>query len=113
MVWQYRVGLIVMATSLVENGKIKCHRYWPDFAGTKGNELDSNLLDLECGMIVSTHEVARARDFTVTTIKLEWQVCNAHFGESGARILLVCTMPACKIAPRPVFLAVDLYSKVD
>ncbi|XP_071799478.1 receptor-type tyrosine-protein phosphatase F-like [Asterias amurensis] len=30
MVWQERVGKIIMLTNLVENGKEKCEKYWPD-----------------------------------------------------------------------------------
>ncbi|XP_071795860.1 receptor-type tyrosine-protein phosphatase F-like isoform X2 [Asterias amurensis] len=30
MVWQERVGKIIMLTNLVENGKDKCEKYWPD-----------------------------------------------------------------------------------
>lgn len=74
MIWQYRSPLIVMATALEEADKVKCHRYWPNFDGTKGKEQDSNVLRLECGMIVSVLEVAHARDFTVTQIRLEWKV---------------------------------------
>lgn len=30
MIWEQNVSLVVMVTSEVEGGKLKCHRYWPD-----------------------------------------------------------------------------------
>ncbi|XP_052775770.1 receptor-type tyrosine-protein phosphatase epsilon-like [Mya arenaria] len=30
MVWQLRVGKVVMLTNLVEDEKMKCMQYWPD-----------------------------------------------------------------------------------
>ncbi|XP_038059716.1 uncharacterized protein LOC119730762 [Patiria miniata] len=33
MVWQMEVDKIIMLTNPVENGKVKCHQYWPDTAG--------------------------------------------------------------------------------
>lgn len=30
MVWEQNASLIVMVTSEIEGGKLKCHRYWPD-----------------------------------------------------------------------------------
>lgn len=30
MVWQHGCVAIIMVTELVEGGKTKCHKYWPD-----------------------------------------------------------------------------------
>ncbi|KAH8034903.1 hypothetical protein HPB51_003190 [Rhipicephalus microplus] len=37
MVWQENVCKIVMLTGLVENGKTKCEKYWPDKTATYGD----------------------------------------------------------------------------
>uniref|UniRef100_H2Y4Y1 protein-tyrosine-phosphatase n=1 Tax=Ciona savignyi TaxID=51511 RepID=H2Y4Y1_CIOSA len=37
MVWQERSNIIVMVTNLVELGKRKCHKYWPDERDTYGS----------------------------------------------------------------------------
>jgi len=34
MVWEQKTELIVMVTNLLENGKLKCHRYWPHSKGS-------------------------------------------------------------------------------
>jgi len=34
MVWQQRSSLIVMLTTNVERGRVKCHKYWPDVGDT-------------------------------------------------------------------------------
>jgi len=30
MVWQYDVQIILMLTKILENGRMKCHKYWPE-----------------------------------------------------------------------------------
>ena len=30
MVWEQKCPLVVMLTTLVEQGRVKCHQYWPD-----------------------------------------------------------------------------------
>uniref|UniRef100_A0A023FI87 Protein tyrosine phosphatase ptpmeg n=4 Tax=Amblyomma TaxID=6942 RepID=A0A023FI87_AMBCJ len=34
MVWEQQCTLVVMLTTLVERGRIKCHKYWPDLYET-------------------------------------------------------------------------------
>jgi len=35
MVWQYNIKVIVMLTKTFENGRMKCHRYWPESTQTE------------------------------------------------------------------------------
>ncbi|KAG9508953.1 Tyrosine-protein phosphatase non-receptor type 3 [Fragariocoptes setiger] len=30
MIWEQRSSLIIMVTPLIEDGRVKCHKYWPD-----------------------------------------------------------------------------------
>eukprot|EP00912_Choanoflagellata_sp_UC4_P001679 UC4_evm1s1068 len=42
MVWQEETSIIIMLTNEVENGKLKCHRYWPDVntSGSEGKKIE-------------------------------------------------------------------------
>ena len=35
MVWEQQCPLVVMLTTLVEQGRVKCHQYWPDAGETQ------------------------------------------------------------------------------
>jgi len=38
MVWEQRSSLVVMLTTNVERGRVKCHKYWPDVDETSQYE---------------------------------------------------------------------------
>ncbi|OQV16452.1 Tyrosine-protein phosphatase non-receptor type 4 [Hypsibius exemplaris] len=44
MVWEQQSTLVVMLTSLMEQGRIKCHKYWPDLYETS----DYGMLQVTC-----------------------------------------------------------------
>ncbi|XP_046326269.2 receptor-type tyrosine-protein phosphatase epsilon-like [Haliotis rufescens] len=61
MVWQQRVGKIVMVTQLKEMQKVKCEKYWPCDHDTSN-----------CGNISIEHECTVTRaDFTMMTLKVK------------------------------------------
>ena len=45
MVWQEKVHSIVMITNLVEGGKTKCHRYWPEKDSVKFGPFEISTID--------------------------------------------------------------------
>ena len=44
MTWECQSTLIIMLTTIVERGRIKCHKYWPDV----GDTIDYGLLAVTC-----------------------------------------------------------------
>ena len=34
MVWEQESPLVIMLTTVVERGRVKCHKYWPDLDST-------------------------------------------------------------------------------
>ena len=34
MIWECESTLVIMLTTIVERGRIKCHKYWPDIGAT-------------------------------------------------------------------------------
>ncbi|XP_033098585.1 receptor-type tyrosine-protein phosphatase epsilon-like isoform X2 [Anneissia japonica] len=58
MIWQENVYSIVMVTNLVEDGKNKCTKYWPDDAKRYGD------------ILVSTVEFVPTTSFTIRKLKM-------------------------------------------
>ena len=44
MTWECQSSLIIMLTTIVERGRIKCHKYWPDV----GDTIDYGTLAVTC-----------------------------------------------------------------
>lgn len=49
MVWQQRSPMIIMLTSLVELGRVKCHQYWPDL----GQQVQHGGISIDCRLEVT------------------------------------------------------------
>ncbi|XP_052763610.1 multiple epidermal growth factor-like domains protein 10 isoform X2 [Mya arenaria] len=65
MVWQQKVGKIVMLTNLVEDGKPKCDQYWPDHGITKQySEINVTCLteDMYADFVMRTFSVKMAKE---------------------------------------------------
>lgn len=59
MVWQERSSVIIMVANLVEMGKRKCHKYWPDDREVFGS------------LEVSLNSQERTSDYIVRTFLLQ------------------------------------------
>jgi len=108
MVWEQKVSLICMMTGLVERGRIKCHKYWPD----EGQTQSFGLLSIKA--IAETDEDGfMIRTFVVTNGNDERQVTQCHFGswpdhgvpaEAGAFLRFVAEVEAVKGLTSPTVL---------
>ncbi|KAJ8313697.1 hypothetical protein KUTeg_008258 [Tegillarca granosa] len=64
MVWEQRTSLIVMLTTKVERGRVKCHQYWPDLYET----MDYGVLQITCVKEEETTSFA-FREFNLTHVE--------------------------------------------
>ncbi|XP_071799484.1 receptor-type tyrosine-protein phosphatase mu-like isoform X2 [Asterias amurensis] len=63
MVWQEQVGKIVMLTNLVENGKKKCEKYWPDGTETYADIVVANVSETShTNYIIRKFHVSKSSD---------------------------------------------------
>ncbi|GAB1603054.1 tyrosine-protein phosphatase non-receptor type 4-like isoform X2 [Argonauta hians] len=64
MVWEQHCTLVVMLTTKVERGRVKCHQYWPDLYETT----DFGILQITCVKEEETLSFA-FREFTLTHVE--------------------------------------------
>eukprot|EP00106_Octopus_bimaculoides_P003360 XP_014770802.1 PREDICTED: tyrosine-protein phosphatase non-receptor type 4-like isoform X3 [Octopus bimaculoides] len=64
MVWEQHCTLVVMLTTKVERGRVKCHQYWPDLYETT----DFGILQITCVKEEETISFA-FREFTLTHVE--------------------------------------------
>jgi len=69
MVWEQNCSLIIMVTPLIEAGRIKCHKYWPD-----------EKEDIRYGQIRirNLHEKSRTATIDRTIQMVDVKVCTTH-----------------------------------
>lgn len=78
MVWEQHSSLVVMLTTKVEKGRVKCHQYWPEMYET----MDYGLLQITCVKEEETPSFA-FREFNLTHVEVgfcslcQWWVKNA------------------------------------
>nr|XP_022305445.1 tyrosine-protein phosphatase non-receptor type 4-like isoform X5 [Crassostrea virginica] len=64
MVWEQHSSLVVMLTTKVEKGRVKCHQYWPEMYET----MDYGLLQITCVKEEETSSFA-FREFNLTHVE--------------------------------------------
>ncbi|XP_033636798.1 receptor-type tyrosine-protein phosphatase delta-like [Asterias rubens] len=75
MIWQERIGKIIMLTNLVEKEKDKCEKYWPDQSSMYGEFIVTNVKE-------ESHPTFILRTFKVSKIVVEgesFQVLQYHY----------------------------------
>jgi len=74
MVWEQRSSLVVMLTTNMERGRIKCHQYWPNVNRT----VQFDNLTLTCLTEISTSQSFVFRDFSLTDAHVSGNHCRLH-----------------------------------
>ncbi|XP_059157704.1 tyrosine-protein phosphatase non-receptor type 4-like isoform X2 [Physella acuta] len=64
MVWEQHTSLVVMLTTKVERGRVKCHQYWPQLYETE----DFGAIQITCVKEEETHSFA-FREFNLTHVE--------------------------------------------
>ncbi|XP_078206356.1 tyrosine-protein phosphatase non-receptor type 3 isoform X8 [Callithrix jacchus] len=67
VVWDQKLSLIVMLTTLTERGRTKCHQYWPD----PPDVMDHGSFHIQC----------QSEDCTIAYVSREMLVTNTQTGE--------------------------------
>ncbi|GAB1288532.1 Tyrosine-protein phosphatase non-receptor type 3 [Apodemus speciosus] len=67
VVWDQKLSLVVMLTTLTERGRTKCHQYWPD----PPDIMDHGIFHIQC----------QAEDCTIAYVSREMLVTNTETGE--------------------------------
>uniref|UniRef100_A0A8J8YGZ7 Tyrosine-protein phosphatase non-receptor type n=2 Tax=Callithrix jacchus TaxID=9483 RepID=A0A8J8YGZ7_CALJA len=67
VVWNQKLSLIVMLTTLTERGRTKCHQYWPD----PPDVMDHGSFHIQC----------QSEDCTIAYVSREMLVTNTQTGE--------------------------------
>uniref|UniRef100_H0XEG9 Tyrosine-protein phosphatase non-receptor type n=1 Tax=Otolemur garnettii TaxID=30611 RepID=H0XEG9_OTOGA len=67
VVWDQKLSLIVMLTTLTERGRTKCHQYWPD----PPDVMDHGSFHIQC----------QSEDCTIAYVSREMLVTNTETGE--------------------------------
>ncbi|OBS57956.1 hypothetical protein A6R68_10926 [Neotoma lepida] len=67
VVWDQKLSLVVMLTTLTERGRTKCHQYWPD----PPDVMDHGIFHIQC----------QAEDCTIAYVSREMLVTNTETGE--------------------------------
>jgi len=69
MVWDQRSSLVVMLTTNVERGRVKCHQYWPDVG--KSTKFDHFTLTCHAENANSTSFVTRTFSLAHSSVRIE------------------------------------------
>ncbi|MEJ1282879.1 protein tyrosine phosphatase non-receptor type 3 [Cricetulus griseus] len=67
VIWDQKLSLVVMLTTLTERGRTKCHQYWPD----PPDVMDHGIFHIQC----------QAEDCTIAYVSREMLVTNTETGE--------------------------------